>query len=74
MQIGTRSKVVVVEHIVGHLEDETLREELRFCQHFLVDSELERASYKVFNYAMEALNETYVNEKLDLFLSFCSTY
>ena len=26
MQIGTRSKVVVVEHIVGHLEDETLRE------------------------------------------------
>ena len=31
-----------VEHIVGDIEDHRLREELRSCQHFLVDSELER--------------------------------
>ena len=59
-----------VEHIVGVVEDHSLRYELRFCQHFLVDSELERTRHKVFNYAVETLNETIVNEKLDLFLPF----
>ena len=54
-----------VEHIVVDVEDHTLREELRSCQHFLVDSELERARHKVFNYAVETLNDTIVNEKLD---------
>ena len=41
----------------------------RSCQHFLVDSELERARHKVFNYAVETLNETIVNEKLDHFFN-----
>ena len=54
-----------VEHIVGDVEDHKLREELRSCQHFLVDTELERARHKVFKYAVETLNETIVNEKLD---------
>ena len=47
------------------LKDANLKEELRSCQHFLVDSELERAEHKVFNYAVENLNERIVNEKLD---------
>ena len=38
-------------------------------EHFLVDSELERARHKVFNYAVESLNETIVNEKLDHFFN-----
>ena len=42
-----------VEHIVGDVEDQGLREELRSCQHFLVGSEFERARHKVFNYAFE---------------------
>ena len=58
---------VNVEHMVGDIEDHRLREELRSCQHFLVDSELERARHKVFNYAVETLNETIVNEELDQF-------
>ena len=58
-----------VEHIVGDVEDHSLREELRSCQHLLVDSELERARHKVFYYTVETLNETIVNEKLDLFFS-----
>ena len=33
---------VDVEHIVGDVDDHKLREELRSCQHFLVDSELEK--------------------------------
>ena len=58
-----------VEHIVGDVEDHKLREDLRSCQHFLVDSELEKARYKVLNYAVETLNEAIVNEKLDHFFN-----
>ena len=64
MQIGTGTRDVDVEHIVGDVEDHSLREELRSCQHFLVDSEFERSRHKLFNYAVEILNETIVNEKL----------
>ena len=58
-----------MEHIVGDVEDHSSREELRSCQQFLVDSELERARHKVFNYAVETFNETIVNEKLDHFFN-----
>ena len=67
MQIGLRTRDVDVEHIVGDVEDHSLRKGLRSCQHFLVESEHERARHKVFNYAVETLNETVVNEKLDHF-------
>ena len=50
---------------VGDVEDLRLREKLRSCQHLLTDSELERSRHKVFNYAVEFLNEAIVNEKLD---------
>ena len=69
MQIGPRTWDVDVEHLVVDIEYHSLREELRSCQHFLLDSELERARHKVFNYAVETLNETIVNEKLDHFLN-----
>ena len=69
MQIGSGTRDVDVEHIVGDVEDERLGEELRSCQHFFVDSELERARHKLFNYALESLNETIVNEKLDNFFN-----
>ena len=69
MQIGSVSRDVDVEHIVTDVEDQSLREELRSCQHFLVDSDLERAKHKVFNYAVETLNETIVNAKLDHFFN-----
>ena len=68
-QVGSRTRDVDVEHIVGDVEDHSLREELRSCQHFLVDSEIERARHKVSNYAVETLNETIVNEKLDYFFN-----
>ena len=69
MQIGSGTRDVDVEHIVGDVEDHSLREELRSCQHSLVDSELKRARHKVFNYAVETLKETIVNEKLDHFFN-----
>ena len=67
MQIGSGTRDVSLEHIVGDVEDQMLREELRSNQHFLVDSEHERRRHKVFNHAVETLNETIVNENLDLF-------
>ena len=69
MQIGSRTRDVDVEQIVGDVEDHRLKEELHSCQHFLVDWELERARHKVFNYAVETLIETIVNEKLDHFFN-----
>ena len=69
MQIGSGTRDVDVEHIVGDVEDHSLREELRCCQFFWVESEIERARHKVFNYAVEILNETIVNEKLDHFFN-----
>ena len=49
MENGLGTRDVDVEHIVGDVEDHSLREELRSCQHFLVDSELERARHTVIN-------------------------
>ena len=69
MEIGSGTRDVDVEHIVGDVEDNRLREELRSCQNFWVDSELETARHKVFNYEVETLNETIVNEKLDHFFN-----
>ena len=62
MQIGSRTRDVNVEHKVGDVEEHSLREVLWSCQHFLVDSELERARHKVFNYEVETLNKTIVKE------------
>ena len=69
MQIGSGTRDLDVEHIVGDVEDHRFREEFRSCQHFLVDSELGRARHKVFNYAVETLNETIVNDVLDHFFN-----
>ena len=69
MHIGSGRRDADVEHIVGDVQDRRLREEMHSCQHFLVDSELERARQKIFKYAVENLNKTIVNEKIDHFLN-----
>ena len=67
MQIGSRTRDVDVEHLVGDVVDHQFREEFRSRQHFLMDSDLESARHTVYNYVAEILNETIVNEKLDNF-------
>ena len=69
MQLGSRKRYVDVEHIVRDVEVHRFREELRSCQHFLVDLDLERARHKVFNYALENLSAKIVDEKLDQFFN-----
>ena len=51
------------------IDDERLKEELRACQNFLVDSEFERERHNVFNYAVETLNTDIVNDKIDHFFN-----
>ena len=58
-----------MEYIAGDVEDHRFEEELRSCQHFLVDFELEKVRHKVFNYVLETLNEAIVIEKLDQFFN-----
>ena len=55
------------DHIINEVDVMNLREELRSSQHFLVDSELERANNKGFNYATENLKATIVDGKFDRF-------
>ena len=46
-------------------EDAELREELQACQHFLVDSELEKGRHRVFNFAMSTFDNSLINKTLD---------
>ena len=43
---------MAVELMVRDIQDHRLREELRSSQHFLVDSEFERARHKVTKYSL----------------------
>ena len=55
------------DDIINEVGDTNLKEELRSCQHSLVDCELERVRHKVFNYAIVNLNSKLLVEKLDHF-------
>ena len=62
-----KSTYVETDDIINEVDDTNLKQELRSCQHFLVDSELEIARHKILFYAAENLNKTIVKEKLDRF-------
>ena len=47
-------------------DDADLKEELQTCQHFLVDSELEKGRHRVFNFAMSTFDNSLIIKKLDL--------
>ena len=52
-QIGFGVSNIDVEDIVGDVDDQGLREELQSCRHFLVDSEIQKAIYSVFNFSRQ---------------------
>ena len=57
-----------VEDIVGDVDDQSLREELQSCKHFLVDSEMQKGRHSVFNFAVNNLTAQVIEEKLDCVL------
>ena len=54
-QIGFRASIIDMEDIVGDVDDQSLREELQLCRHFLVDSEKQKNN----------LTAQVIEEKLD---------
>ena len=65
-QYGFRIKTVSVDpdDIIDEVNDASLKEELRSCQHFLVDFKLKDARDKVFIYAIANLSAKFCEQKL----------
>ena len=67
-QIGFGTSNIDVEDIVGDVDDQSLREELQSCRHFLGDSEIQKGRHSVFNFAVNNLTAQVIEEKLDCVL------
>ena len=63
--MGFRANNIDLEDIVGDVDDQSLREELESCKHFLTDTEMENGRHRVFNFAMSSFDMTLLNDKLD---------
>ena len=64
-QIGFGASNIDVEDLMGDVYDQSLREELQSCRHFLVDSEIQKGRHSVFNFAVNNLTAQVIEEKLD---------
>ena len=50
---------------MGDVDDQSLREELESCKHFLTDTEMENGRHRNFNFAMSSFDMSLLNDKLD---------
>ena len=64
-QIGFGASNIDVEDTVGDVDDQSTREELQSCRHFLVDSEIQKGRHSVFNFAVNNLTAQVIKEKFD---------
>ena len=64
-QIDFGASNIDVEDIVGDVDDQSLREELESCKHFLSDTGMENGRHRVFNFAMSSFDISLLNDKLD---------
>ena len=64
-QYGFGASNIDVEDKVVDVDDQSLREELRSCRHFLIDSEIQKGRHSVFNFAVNNLTAQVIEEKLD---------
>ena len=64
-QIGFGVSNIDVEDIVGDVDNQSLREELQSCRHFLVVSEIQKERHSVFNFGVNNLTAQVIEEKLD---------
>ena len=63
--MGFGASNIDVEDIVGDDEDQSLREELESCKHFLTDTEMENRRHRIFNFAVSSFDMSLLNGKLD---------
>ena len=64
-QIGFGANNIDVEDIVGAVDDQSLREELDSCKHFLTVTEMENGRHRVSNFAMSSFDVSLLIDKLD---------
>ena len=64
-QIGFGASNIDVDDIVGDVDDQSLREELESCKHFLSDTEMENGRHRVFKFAMSSFDICLLKDKLD---------
>ena len=64
-EIGFGASNFDVEDIVGDVDDQSSREELESCKHFLTDTEMENGRHRTFNFAMSSFEMYLLNDKLD---------
>ena len=50
---------------MGAIDDQSLREEMESCKHFLTDTEMEIGRHRVFNFGMSSFDMSLLNDKLD---------
>ena len=62
---GFGASNIFVEDIVGDVDDQSLREELQSCRHFLVGSEIQKGRHSVFNFVVNNLTAQVIEENLD---------
>ena len=49
----------------GDVNDQSFREEMESCKHFLTDTEIEDGRQRVFNFATSSFDMSLLNDKLD---------
>ena len=64
-QIGFGANNIDVEDIVKEVDDQSLREELESCKHFLTDTKMRNGRHRVFNFVSSSFDMTFLTEKLD---------
>ena len=64
-QRGSGAQSVDVAQLMGDVYDNSLKEELETCKHFLVDSEMENGRHRAFNFARDTLDPKFFFEILD---------
>ena len=67
-KLGLERAILMLEDIVGNVDDQSLREELQSCRQLLVDSEIQKERHSVFNFAVNNLTAQIIEEKLDRLL------
>ena len=63
---GSEGRNVDMAHVMGDVADKSLKEEMKTCRHFLVDSGMEPRRHRVYNFAIDTLDPKNLLEKLDV--------
>ena len=63
--MGFGASNIDVEDIVGDVDDQSLREEMESCKHFLTLTGMENRRHRVIIFAMLSFNMSLLNDKLD---------